>query len=94
MTNIHYDFGATAVSLGDINHGINSIQEARTDIDNLFNVLLTVYDGEGAKALKAAHKNIDSELDDILHNMAITQSQAQEQQDAMQALDAQNAAQF
>jgi hypothetical protein len=94
MSEILYNFGANNSSLDDVNSNINAIQEVRSDINNLFSVLATVYEGAGATALNQAHQNIDSMLDDMLNNMAITQKQAADQQAAMQALDNQNAAAF
>jgi hypothetical protein len=94
MSEILYNFGANNASLDDVNSNINAVQEVRSDINNLFSVLATVYEGAGATALNQAHQNIDSMLDDMLNNMAITQQQAADQQAAMQALDNQNAAAF
>ncbi|MEE6178380.1 hypothetical protein [Mycobacterium sp. 050134] len=94
MSEIFYNFGANNASLDDVNSNINSIQEVRSDISNLFSVLATVYEGAGATALNQAHSNIDAMLNDMLDNMAITQQQAQDQQAAMQALDQQNASAF
>jgi uncharacterized protein YukE len=91
---ILYNFSANNASLDDVNSLVNGIQEVRSDINSLFNVLGTAYEGQGAVALQQAHQGLDSMLDDVLHNMAITQRQAQDQQAAMQALDAQNAAAF
>jgi hypothetical protein len=94
MSEILYNFGANNSSLDDVNSNINAVQEVRSDINNLFSVLATVYEGAGATALNQAHQNISNMLDDMLNNMAITQQQAQDQQATMQALDNQNAAAF
>lgn len=94
MSEILYNFSANNSSLDDVTSLVAGIQEVRSDIANLFNVLATVYEGAGATALTQAHQNLDSMLDDVLNNMAISQQQAQEQQAAMQALDAQNASAF
>jgi len=94
MSEIHYNFGANNSSLDDVGSLVSGVQEVRSDITNLFNVLGTVYEGAGATALKQAHQNLDAMLDDLLNNMAITQKQAQDQQAAMQALDQQNASAF
>ncbi|MCV7031009.1 hypothetical protein [Mycobacterium sherrisii] len=94
MSEILYNFASNNSSLDDVTSLVNGIQEVRSDIANLFNVLGTVYEGAGATALSQAHQNLDSMLDDVLNNMAISQKQAQDQQAAMQALDAQNAAAF
>lgn len=94
MTEIHYNFNANASSLDDVTSLVNGIHDVRTDINNLFKVLGTVYEGAGATALQNAHQGLDSMLDDVLQNMAITQKQAQDQQQAMQQLDQQNASAF
>ena len=91
---IHYNFSTNHQHLGDIDTHISGIHHAKDEINSLFKVLKGIYTGEGATAMQDAHNNIDSMLDDVLQDMAITQQQAQEQQHAMQALDAQNAAAF
>lgn len=94
MTDINYNFAANRGSLDDVNSGISGITTAQNDINTLFQSLSTVYEGRGASALLEAHQNINSMLEDIMHNMSVTQQQAQEQQEVMQALDAANAAAF
>ena len=94
MSEIHYNFGANNSSLDDVTSLVSGVQEVRSDITKLFNVLGTVYEGAGATALQQAHHNLDAMLDDLLNNMAVTQRQAQDQQSAMQALDQQNASAF
>jgi hypothetical protein len=91
---ILYNFGANNASLDDVTSLVGGIQEVRSDINSLFNVLSTVYEGAGATALQHAHQGLDSMLDDVLQNMTVTQQQAQDQQAAMHALDNQNAAAF
>ena len=94
MSEILYNFGANNASIDQVNSNLNSVQEVRSDITNLFNVLGTVYEGAGASALQQAHQSLDTQLDDLLQNMSVTQQQAADQQAAMQALDNQQAAQF
>ena len=94
MSEILYNFAANNSSLDDINGNISGIQEVRSDIDNVFNILATVYEGEGATALGQAHQKFSAMLDDALNNASNTQKFAQDQQDAMQALDRANAAAF
>jgi uncharacterized membrane protein YdfJ with MMPL/SSD domain len=94
MSEILYNFGSNNASLDDVNSNVQGVQEVRSDITNLFNVLATVYEGAGATALNQAHQNIDNMLDDLLNNMSITGQQASEQQSLMQQLDNQNAAAF
>ena len=55
---------------------------------------MSVYEGEGATALSAAHQKIDGMLDEAVNTTVNTQKQAQDQQDAMQSLDRANAAAF
>jgi hypothetical protein len=93
-TPILYNFGANNAAIDQVNGNINSVQTVRTDIDNLFNILGTVYEGRGADALQQAHTGVSNMLDDMLQNMSVTQQQAADQQAAMQALDNQQAAQF
>jgi uncharacterized protein YukE len=92
--NILYNFGANAGSLTDINGMLNNIQEVRQDIGSIFTTLMSVYEGEGATALSAAHQRIDGMLDEAVNTTVNTQKQAQDQQDAMQSLDRANAAAF
>lgn len=94
MSDILYNFAANNSSLDDVNSNLSAIQEARSDIDNVFNVLATVYEGDGANAMNQAHQKVSAMLDDALNDAANTQKFAQDQQDAMQALDRANAAQF
>lgn len=94
MNEILYNFGANAGSLDDVNSRIRDIQEVRADIDGIFNTLATVYEGEGAESLNVARSNVSDMLDEALNSSANTQRQAQEQQEAMQALDRANAADF
>ena len=94
MSEILYNFGANNASLDDVNSNINAVQEVRSDINSLFSVLATVYEGAGASALQQAHQNLSNMMDEMLNNMAITGQQAQEQQAAMQALDNQQASAF
>ncbi|WP_301123804.1 MULTISPECIES: hypothetical protein [Mycolicibacterium] len=91
---ILYDFGANAGHLEDITGMANAIQEVRADIQQIFTTLGTVYGGDGATALNQAHHEVDNMLDEALNTVVVTQKQAQDQQDAMQAMDRANAAAF
>lgn len=94
MDDILYNFGANNSSLEDITGMTNAIQEVRSDIDNIFQTLMSVYEGDGATALNQAHVHLSGMLDEALNNTVNSQKQAQEQQEAMQALDRANAAAF
>jgi len=94
MSEIQYNFALNHQSLTDVTHNINAIQEVRTDIDNVFTTLLSVYEGDGATALNQAHQKVSAMLDDALNDASNTQKFAQDQQDAMQSLDRANAAAF
>jgi hypothetical protein len=91
---ILYNYGSTGASLDQINKAIADIHEARTDIDNLFTALGEVYEGDGATAMNAAHQKVSAMLDDALNDATNTQKLAQDQQEAMQAVDRANAAEF
>jgi hypothetical protein len=91
---ILYNFGSNNSSLDDINSSISGIQQAKDDIANVFSLLATVYEGDGATALNQAQTQVNAMLDDAMNNSATTQQNAQDQQDAMQALDRANAAAF
>jgi hypothetical protein len=91
---ILYNFGANASHIDNIQQFIQGIAEVKGDISTMFNALSTVYTGSGATALAMAHQKIDAMLDDALNAQTATQKAAQDQQDAMQALDRANAAQF
>lgn len=94
MSEILYNFAQNNASLEDVSGNINAIQEVRGDIDTIFNTLASVYEGEGAVALNAAHIKVSQMMDEALNNVAHTQQQALDQQSAMQAMDRANAAAF
>ena len=72
----------------------NSIQEVREDIQSIFQALSSVYEGDGAAALNQAHQEVNGMLDEALNTVVNTQKQAQDQQDAMAAMDKANASAF
>lgn len=94
MSEIQYNFAANNASLDEVNTHISGIAEVRADIANLFSILHTAYDGDGAAALEHAHQGVDRMLEDALTDASNTQKFAQDQQDTMQALDRSNAADF
>lgn len=94
MSEILYNFNANTTSIGDVNSNLAGVQAAKDDITNVFTILATVYEGEGATALLQAHNKVNAMLDDALNDASNTQKFAQDQQDAMQALDRANAAAF
>ena len=94
QNDITYNFGQNANSLDDVNQRLNDITEVKQDIASIFQALGSVYEGDGAAALQQAHQKIDSMLEEALNTTANTQKQAQDQQDAMQALDRANSAAF
>jgi uncharacterized protein YukE len=94
MTEILYNFAANNSALTDITGYIQAIGQTREDIDGIFNTLSTVYEGEGAAALNVARTKVSTMLEEVLNDIHRSQQQAQDQQDAMQALDRANAADF
>jgi len=94
MSEILYNFAANNSSLDDVNSNLAAIQEVGSDINNVFSILATVYEGDGATAMNQAHQSVSTMLDDALNDAGNTQKMAQDQQHTMQALDRANAAQF
>ena len=94
MSEILYNFAHNNSSLEDVSGHLQGIEQVREDIDRIFNVLGTVYDGQGAQAMNAAHVHVSSLLDDAVNHTLSTQKRAMEQQQAMQALDNANAQAF
>jgi hypothetical protein len=94
MSEMLYNFAAKNSSLDDINGHLSATKVVRSDIDNVFNIVGTVYEGEGATALGQAHQKFSAMLDDSLNNASNTQKFAQDQQAAMQALDRATTAAF
>jgi uncharacterized protein YukE len=94
MSEILYNFAANNSSIDDIHGNLQAIQEVRSDIDSMFSILATVYEGQGATAMNQAHLKVSALFDDAINNASNTQRQALDQQEAMQALDQANAAAF
>jgi ElaB/YqjD/DUF883 family membrane-anchored ribosome-binding protein len=94
MSDIHYDFHPNGEALRGVTKNLDDIEEVRGDIKRLFDTLDTVYAGQGADALRAAHVKVDGMLDEAVNNTLNTQRQAQDQQDVMQALDRANSFSF
>jgi hypothetical protein len=92
MSEIHYDFEQNHGALGGVTDHLKGIGEVRYDIKRLFETLEGVYVGQGYDALRAAHVKVDGMLDEAVNNTLNTQTQAQTQQDVMQAVDRANAA--
>jgi hypothetical protein len=88
MSEIHYHFSVNNSSPEDVTSHVTGVDEVRSDIATLINLLETVYEGSGAVALRQAHQSLDSMLGDVLHDMAVTQQQAQDQRQAKRTLDA------
>lgn len=91
---ILYNFAANASSIDDINSSISAVNEVKDDIAKVFTALSVAYEGQGASALQQAHNDLNNMLDDALNNSSNTQKFAQDQQEAMQALDQANASAF
>ena len=94
MSDILYNFAANNSSIDDVNKNLAALDEVRSDVNNVFTILASVYEGDGATAMNQAHQKVSAMLDDAVNDATNTQKAAQDQQDAMQALDRANAAQF
>jgi uncharacterized protein YukE len=92
MNDIFYNFGENHGYLTDIHSSLQAVDEVRNDINSVFETLRTVYEGEGADQLQLARQKFSQAFEECITNSVSLQKFAQDQQDAMQALDKANAA--
>ncbi|MDV3124022.1 hypothetical protein M1247_03785 [Mycobacterium sp. 21AC1] len=91
---IRYDYGANHDALEAIQGVLNDAQALREEVNKVFNVLLTVYEGDAATALHQKHLQISNVMDGIIQDIAATRSQGTEQQHSTAALDSHLAGNF
>lgn len=89
-----YNFGANADTLAAVTNHLQAINQVSEDIDKIFTVLGTVYEGAGADGLNRAHQTVISMLRELVNTSDDTQKMAQQQQDLMQDLDRRHAQSF
>jgi hypothetical protein len=94
MSEILYNFAANHSSIDDNQGDLSGITGIHDEINTLFTVLKSVYEGQGADALEAKRIQISQTLDDAVQHATTTEHLARDQQDAMSALDKANAAAF
>jgi hypothetical protein len=91
---IKYDFNQNHQFLDTLNNGLNDAMALQAEVNNVFKILYSVYEGDGALALQAAHQNIADLMDMAVSDMADVNRRAREQQETMAAMDRANAAEF
>jgi uncharacterized protein YukE len=91
---IRYEYGANHDALDAIQGVLNDAQALREEVNKVFNVLSTVYEGDAASALHQKHLQISNVMDGIIQDITATRSQGSEQQHATSALDAHLAGNF
>ena len=94
MSDIQYNFANNYSSLDDIKGGINQVAEAQNDVQNVFNMLNEVFNGDTAAAFNAKGTQINTKFEDLHAKMQQTTSQAVDHQGLMQGLDSKHASQF
>ena len=93
-SNIRYDFGQNHMHLDGLDSGLADAQALRGEVDTVFKVLYSVYEGQGAQALQNAHQQITNLMDSHEQDMGAGNRRGRDQQDLMAALDRSNAADF
>lgn len=94
MDDIHYGHSNITSSLGDVSSSIGAIQAIREDINSIFTVLATVYEGAGYRGMLAESKVISNMLDTAMIESRGTQTRGDDQNQRMAALDARHAGEF
>jgi uncharacterized protein YukE len=92
MSEILYNFAANNSALEDITGNVAAMEQAKDELNDIFNVLSTVYTGQTATDWHARQQALSSQFEGCLADVRRSQTDAQAQQDAMQALDNHNAA--
>ncbi|MGV9801801.1 hypothetical protein ACWDTP_27525 [Mycobacterium sp. NPDC003449] len=91
---IHYDYGSNHDALDAIQGVLNDAQALREEVGKVFNVLLSVYEGEAAMALHQKQLQISNVMDGIIQDIASTRSRGSDQQHETAALDSHLAGNF
>lgn len=91
---IKYDFNQNHQFLDTLDGGLNDALALQAEVNNVFKILYSVYEGTGALALQAAHQNIADLMDMAVSDMTDVNRRAREQQETMAAMDRANAAEF
>jgi uncharacterized protein YukE len=85
---IRYHYEANFASLDDIQTKINEAQALTENVNKVFDVLATVYEGQAAGALQQKRIEISQQLDAVLQEIIQTKQGGNQSQDDARALDA------
>ena len=91
---IKYDFASNHQFLDTLDAGHNDALALQAEVDNVFKILLSVYEGDGAIALQAAHQDLRGLMETAVQDMSDVNRRGRDQQEMMHAMDRSNAAQF
>jgi uncharacterized protein YukE len=91
---IKYDFGQNHMHLDGLDSGLADARALQGEVDSVFKVLYSVYEGEGAVALQNTHQQIANLMETAVQDMGTGNRHGRDQQDLMAALDRSNAADF
>jgi uncharacterized protein YukE len=91
---IRYDYASNYDALDAIQSTLNDAHALRDQVEKVFGVLSTVYEGQAADALQQRHQQVSSMMDGIIQDIAATRSGGNQQQEDAHALDAHLAGNF
>ncbi|AKS31641.1 hypothetical protein [Mycolicibacterium goodii] len=89
---IKYDFAQNHGFLDALDSGLGDARALQDEVNTVFNVLYSVYEGEGAQALQLTHKQLAGLMEQAVQDMVVGNTRGRDQQDLMAALDRANAA--
>lgn len=91
---IRYDYASNYDALDAIQANLNDANALRDQVQKVFSVLSTVYEGQAAAALQQRHQQISGMMDGIIQDIASTRSSGNQQQEDAHSLDAHLAGNF
>lgn len=91
---IKYDFGQNHMHLDSLDSSLSDARALQQEVDTVFKVLYSVYEGQGAQALQTAHQQLAGVMESAVQEMTAGNHRGRDQQDLMAALDRANAADF
>lgn len=94
MDTIRYDYGSNYDHLDAIQSNLNDAQALREEVEKVFSVLSTVYEGQAADALQQKHQQVSALMDNVINDITHTRAGGAQQQEDTRALDAHLAGNF
>jgi uncharacterized protein YukE len=85
---IRYQYEANFAALDDIQTKVNEAQALTENVNRVFDVLATVYEGQAAGALQQKRIEISQQLDAVLQEIIQTRRGGNQSQEDARALDA------